>query len=93
MKHLPTIYIVRRCCHAEDTVFFSMFKEVKLFFKFMDEFHADHSFQQALCNTVDRARFLHHDIDFSVAYGGRSKSRRRLKCAKTKTACQHRRLN
>jgi len=49
-------------------ILFSMFKEVKLLCSFMVEFHTDHSFQQALCNRVDRVRFLHHDIDFSVAY-------------------------
>jgi hypothetical protein len=59
-----------------------MFKEVKFICKFMDEFHTDHSFQQALCSRVDRIRFLHHDIDFSVAYGGRSGSRRCINCAK-----------
>jgi len=49
----------------------------------MEEFHTDHSFQQALCSRADRVRFLHHDIDFSVAYGGSSDSRRRINCAKT----------
>jgi hypothetical protein len=74
-------------------IFFSMFKDVKLICKLTDELHTDHSFQQALCNRVDRVRVLHHDTDFSVAYGGRSDSRRRINCAKAKTACQHRRLN
>ena len=72
VKQLPIVYIVRRCCHDEDTVLFSMFKEVKLICKFMDVFHTTHSFQRALFNRVDRFRFLHHDIDFSVTYGGRS---------------------
>jgi hypothetical protein len=49
----------------------------------MDEFHTDHSFQQALFNRVDRVRFLHHDIDFSVACGGGSDSRRSTNSAKT----------
>lgn len=49
----------------------------------MDEFHTDHSFQKALFKRVDRVRFLHHDIDFSVAYGGSSDSRRSTNCAKT----------
>jgi hypothetical protein len=60
-----------------------MFKEVKLICKFMNEFHTDHSFQQALCSRVYRVWFLHHDIDFSVAYEGRSDGRRGIDFAKT----------
>jgi hypothetical protein len=56
VKQLPTIYIVRRCCHAEDTVFYPMFKEIKLICKFMDDFTQTVPLKQALRNKADRDR-------------------------------------
>jgi hypothetical protein len=64
-------------------ILFYMFKEAKRICKFMDEFHTDYSFQKELCNKVARVRSLHHDNDFSVAYGGCSDRRRHLNSAKT----------